>query len=252
VSETDELLKRLIEHERADPDPDAAAVARMWNGIEGRLGGGPPPPDVFDGPPSTGGAWQAVVLKVVGGLAVSGAIAGGAWAIAERDESPLPEPAVAIATPAKETPSPAPPAFVEEDPEPATGEDSSETTETSTSTAPSADVPATSERAIVRRTVNTEPSAETFADEAQLLQRIYAALKRDDPRAALRLVGEHRRRFPAGQLVQERLAVEVEALCRSNQTSRGRSKAAAFEAAYPGSTHLARVRTACDRPGAAD
>jgi hypothetical protein len=252
VSETDELLKRLIEHERADADPDTEAIVRMWTGIEGRLGGGPPPPDVFDGPPSTGGAWQAVVLKVVGGLAVSGAIAGGVWGIAGRDESPPPEPAVAIATPVIETSSPEHPAFVEENPKPATDEGSTEATETSTGMASSVDVPATSERSIVRRTVKAEPSADTFADEAQLLQRIYAALKRDDPRAALRLVVEHRRRFPAGQLVQERLAVEVEALCRSNQTSRGRSKAAAFEAAYPGSTHLARVRTACGRQEAAD
>jgi hypothetical protein len=251
VSETDELLKRLIEHERADADPNTEAIARMWTGIEGRLGGGPPPPDVFDGPPSTGGAWQAVVLKVVGGLAVSGAIAGGVWGIAGRDESPPPEPAVATATPVIETSSPEHPVFVEENPELATGEDSIEATQT-TGMASSVDVPATSQRSVVRRTVKTEPSADTFADEAQLLQRIYAALKRDDPRAALRLVGEHRRRFPAGQLIQERLAVEVEALCRSDQTSRGRSKAAAFEAAYPGSTHLARVRTACDRQEAAD
>jgi hypothetical protein len=258
MKESEELLERLIAHERAAPEPEAAAVERMWTGIEGRLGGGPPPPDVQGGPPTTGGASQGAMLKIVGAVAIAGAVGAGAWAVAGGDgqppaakETPVAvadrgsdlEPAISpdagVDTPGEEEGSTG--ALAKEEP---TG---SEMVETSTSDTDSLRPASRPSSPRVRPRPAESSESETFADEARLLQRIYGALKRDDVDAALRLVAEHRRRFPAGQLVQERRAVEVEALCSSGRTRQGRAKAAAFEADFPGSTHLSRVRTACDR-----
>jgi hypothetical protein len=90
--------------------------------------------------------------------------------------------------------------------------------------------------------------AATTWDEPQLIERARKALA-TDPRRALLLAQEHQRRFPAGTLGVERDVIMLEALARSGQTAEARRRAVAFEAKYPSSIHLPRVRALLARLG---
>jgi hypothetical protein len=85
-------------------------------------------------------------------------------------------------------------------------------------------------------------------DEPQLIERARRALA-VDPRRALALAHEHQRRFPAGALGVERDVIVLEALARSGQASEALRRARAFEARYPSSIHLPRVRALRTRLG---
>jgi hypothetical protein len=85
-------------------------------------------------------------------------------------------------------------------------------------------------------------------DEPQLIERARKALAAD-PRRALALAQEHQRRFPAGALGVERDVIMLEALARTGQTAEARRRALAFEAKYPSSIHLPRVRALLARLG---
>ncbi len=92
--------------------------------------------------------------------------------------------------------------------------------------------------------------AEDLAAEVALLRRARAALDDGDPDAALRILGEHAREFPGGQMQEDRQRLRVEALCALGRGEQARAEADAFLQQYPGSTHGARVRNLCreDRP----
>jgi len=78
-------------------------------------------------------------------------------------------------------------------------------------------------------------------DEPRLIERARKALA-SEPRRALTLTQEHQRRFPSGALAVERDVIALEALARSGQTVEAVRRARAFEARYPKSIHLPRVR----------
>ena len=85
-------------------------------------------------------------------------------------------------------------------------------------------------------------------DEPQLIERARKALA-SEPRRALSLTQEHQRRFPGGALAVERDVIALEALARSGQTAEAARRARAFEAKYPKSIHLPRVRALLARLG---
>jgi hypothetical protein len=85
-------------------------------------------------------------------------------------------------------------------------------------------------------------------DEPQLIERARKALS-SEPRRALSLTQEHQRRFPVGALAVERDVIALEALARSGQTAEAKRRARAFEAKYPKSIHLPRVRALLARLG---
>jgi hypothetical protein len=85
-------------------------------------------------------------------------------------------------------------------------------------------------------------------DEPQLIERARKALA-SDPRRALMLAQEHQRRFPAGAMSAERDVIALDALARSGQTAEAKRRALAFEAKYPRSIHLPRVRALLARLG---
>jgi len=94
----------------------------------------------------------------------------------------------------------------------------------------------------------TPKDAATTWDEPQLIERARKALS-TEPRRALALAQEHQRRFPAGALGVERDVIALEALARTGQTAEARRRALAFEAKYPSSIHLPRVRALLARLG---
>lgn len=272
----DELLRA---ERRAAPAP--ADEGRIWAAIEERLVDGPPPPPEADLPPpadlspaasvSTG----AGALKLVAGAAL--VLGGGLLAAkllaappvsedrgtrAEMREGDVlsgsptsgpaapgvqapPEPAPSEVDAAPRVGAPAEPPDVP-DPVAPVPEDSRKA-----AAKPRPD-DAASKPARPRRDPASEPAparepgADEFTAELQLIAEIRRALQRDDADLALRKVDEHARRFGArGQLAQERLAYEVEALCKAGRTGDARRVAADLLARWPDSTHAPRVRASC-------
>lgn len=79
-------------------------------------------------------------------------------------------------------------------------------------------------------------------DEVSLVDEADAALRAGSPERALTIVRALETRCPSGMLVQERERVAIEALATLGKTERARARALAFEARFPASPHLRRVR----------
>lgn len=95
------------------------------------------------------------------------------------------------------------------------------------------------------RTV-TEPGS-TLAAERELVARAWRALALGETASALDAAAEHARRFPAGLLVPERVAIDTIARCRRGDAD-GPRRATAFHHAYAGSPLAKRVDEACVAP----
>lgn len=98
-------------------------------------------------------------------------------------------------------------------------------------------------------TPTAEP-ASTLGAEMKLLRSAQSALQADNPAGALKLLDQHRRRFPKGLLTPERDIKRAVALCDLGRTKAARRAAKKFLRAHPGSTHTGRARRICteERP----
>ena len=87
-------------------------------------------------------------------------------------------------------------------------------------------------------------------EEVRLLRRVERALREENARYALALLGELDRQVPRGQLFEERKAARVMARCQLG--SDGQALAEKFASDHPGSAYLGRVRETCaaERSGA--
>jgi hypothetical protein len=83
--------------------------------------------------------------------------------------------------------------------------------------------------------------ADLFTAELELLQRAQAAYTRRDFSGALKLVGEHARRFPNGRLAEEREALRVRLLEGAGRADDALRAARGFAARFPRSVLLPRV-----------
>jgi TolA-binding protein len=90
-------------------------------------------------------------------------------------------------------------------------------------------------------TASTPAPATEAPDEAELLARAHAALKRGDTAHALTIVAEHERMFPRGVLTQEREAIAIEGLAALGRGDEARRRLHAFAARYPESGYLWRL-----------
>ncbi len=91
------------------------------------------------------------------------------------------------------------------------------------------------------------PAPDGLAEELRLMQRSRRAIDSGAPKTALDILAEHRRRFPRGQLKEDRMALRVVALCASGNDAAGSREAEAFARAFPKSHHLGRVRSSCKK-----
>ncbi|HMG21215.1 MAG TPA: hypothetical protein VK607_07870, partial [Kofleriaceae bacterium] len=81
--------------------------------------------------------------------------------------------------------------------------------------------------------------------EVELIDLAMAALRRDDPPGALRVVRAYTAEAAgAGQLGQDAAAIEIEALCKLGDPA-ARDKLAAFDVLFPRSAQRARLAAAC-------
>jgi len=90
--------------------------------------------------------------------------------------------------------------------------------------------------------VSPHAGNERYALELKVLQPARAAVARDDFLSALAAIAEHERRFPEGQLAEEREALRVQALLGLQRTEEASRAAAAFRERFPGSVLLSRMR----------
>jgi hypothetical protein len=78
--------------------------------------------------------------------------------------------------------------------------------------------------------------------EIALLLRARRALAAGDAARALAVLERHRRRWPAGELLQEREVLTIQALAAVGSQAEARRRADAFLARFPSSTLAATVR----------
>jgi hypothetical protein len=85
-----------------------------------------------------------------------------------------------------------------------------------------------------------KPETPTKVSEATLLDQARVALK-TDPKRALDLANEHRRRYPHGVLSEEREVIAMQAMKRLGMTDAARSRANDFRSKHPESVHSPNV-----------
>jgi hypothetical protein len=96
-------------------------------------------------------------------------------------------------------------------------------------------------------TASSTSSKDTdLAAERSLLEVARTALSRGDAGAALASLKEHEKRFPGGQLTEEREALYVQALARAGRYEEARARAKRFEKNFPGSMLLPVVQVAVE------
>jgi hypothetical protein len=96
----------------------------------------------------------------------------------------------------------------------------------------------------------SKPRAEPPArgpSEAELLRQAQASVKKD-PKRALALIQEHKRRFPNGALSQEREVIAIDALQQLGEHEQVKKRARDFEKRYPDSAHRRKVGAAAEEP----
>lgn len=103
----------------------------------------------------------------------------------------------------------------------------------------SALAPAASAPRLVAR---ARSSAASTDSESELMRRAHAAYAERNFGSALRLVGEHAKKFPRGVLSEEREALRVRSLAAAGQTADARRAAIAFAQRFPRSVLLARIQ----------
>jgi hypothetical protein len=89
-------------------------------------------------------------------------------------------------------------------------------------------------------------AADPLQAEAAGLREVQQAMSQGQAERALRLIAEQDRRFGGGALAQERAAASIFALCSLGRGAEARGGAATFEARWPRSPLISRVRRACD------
>jgi hypothetical protein len=99
------------------------------------------------------------------------------------------------------------------------------------------------------RTAGARRRSDRLAEEVAILSRAEKEFHAGRPASALQVLEEHRRKFPGGALVQERIAARVHALCALGRTTEAESELARLERVSPGSLQEGRAREACG-PGA--
>ncbi len=112
--------------------------------------------------------------------------------------------------------------------------------------APAPDAPpAVSVDALPTANVNARKSPAAAAprcDEVMLVDDADTALRSGNPERALAIVRDIEQRCAGGTLVQERERIAIEALAKAGRVEQARARARAFEARFPTSPHLRRVR----------
>jgi hypothetical protein len=110
----------------------------------------------------------------------------------------------------------------------------------------SATVAGTKVRRRPRPQPTTQQEQQDIAAELALIQAAQRSLRADDPQSALQNLRTHRQRHPDGTMKEDRLALEVIALCAAGRHDEGTRARTEFLRSWPQSIYIDRVRQACD------
>jgi hypothetical protein len=221
--ELDDVARRIIAEGRRAFEPSPLVTARVRRLVEDKLVEG-----------AVSSAWQGRRpqgwLKFLVGAAAA-SVATAAWAYAVWHPK-----TVAPAEPAR--PSTPVVALVSRGPMPQPQEPvivSAPATATS-QTAPTRTVPAS---------LSKSEKSESLAEEVKLLASVNFAIQSHDGNQALRLLRAYDRQFKKPQLIEERAAASVLALCASGQVEAARAAAKRFQSNFSRSPLTARVLDSC-------
>ena len=224
-------LDRLLDATRSlDAEPPADAGARIWSGVAASAGA----PSV----PVSLGAASSSALKI--GLVVAVTLAGGAiaWTVwgpsAEADAGSTAAgiSAAPSEVPVEPRPEPTEPSVPEQEPVLIIEDD-----EAKPSSRP--------------RSARAGAAARTEADlaeETRLLRLAKVALGRGDPTSAHAKLRLHARRFARGELVEVRMALEVQVLCALDRPQEARRIRKRFMSRFPRSALTGQVKGGCTEP----
>jgi hypothetical protein len=107
-----------------------------------------------------------------------------------------------------------------------------------------AESPSISARVGTRSSAASSPS-DSLPEEVRLLSKAEQQLGAGHADQALSTLSEHERRFPAGALAEERLAVRVQSLCALGRVSEAKAELAKVARTHPGSSLFDRARRFC-------
>lgn len=238
-----------LEAYRGAARPDAAARARMWDGLARRAAAGEVATIDDDDAPAIATVPRRAAAFAVLGLSSAAAVmigwAASSWwaatptaredpsAAVHGDPGPASQAASVVAPPARAEP-----------PAPAVAPSETRTTPTvAPAPAPQRShrrgVPAPRDGAAA---ATAEPSIS--ADEIAALRRAQA-LVADDPHRAIAVLDDHRDRWPHSSLAAERSVARLAAMCSAGDRDAARRGAASFERDNPDSPLLPRVRGIC-------
>ncbi len=103
--------------------------------------------------------------------------------------------------------------------------------------------------AATARSARAAPSRDaidsSLEEESKILRAARTARLAGAPERSLALTNEHAERFPSGALAPERDAERISALCSVGRRDEARRQIGEFEARWPSSSLLERVRTSC-------
>ena len=246
MSELGPDARRVLDLARDADEPDATDEKRIRASLVQRLGlaGALAAAGLTTTRPASGAEWVAIAGKAVIGVSVGTALIGG-WYLAQQGRTPesIPEPAVVVAT------APQSSASTVVQPEKRTAPPRQ-----SEAPGPPLAMPSVSARPSVKAvarprasTVEQSSSPDLLREETASLQKVQAALRSGNPSRALTLIEEQDSRYQSGLLAQERAAARVLGLCELGRKSEARRSARQFEARWPRSPLLARVRGACPK-----
>lgn len=92
-------------------------------------------------------------------------------------------------------------------------------------------------------------SATALQAEVALIEQATSAIRSGDPDRGLTLLADHARRFPDGQLANERSAYRAVALCSAGKTQQGRAEARLVRSKQHSKALTAWLDAACGRQG---
>lgn len=202
---------------------------------------------------SHGLAW-ATAAKVLAGVVLVGAMAGGGyWMLARRERLPAashasPASPASLMPPGQAPPRPdqAPPPESPPVPSPPAAAPSPTASPAPADPTPPPAGSAPSPRP-ARPSVPSAPAPATFdpralAEEVALVDRARAALRANDAAGALAAIGTHGRRFPDGELRAEATLLRAQALAARGDHRAAAAAARDLLARFPGSSLAARAR----------
>ncbi len=196
-------LQELLLATKAANQPTDADASRIFEALRTRLGDAAVLGSTADLPAAKGSgvAFGKLAAAGLAGLA----LLGGLWFVTARNHKSTevhPTTAVSVAEPSTIAMAPSPVA-------PAPLEAAKENTV----------LPAASGERAEAKAASSHHTRDSLSEEVSILSRAETALHSGKPEVALRLLGEHERKFGNGQLREERIAARVQALCALGRTS---------------------------------